>query len=111
MLGWHRLTLKINADAEIDDLADGPAQHDSHNPAKDAHRSGLGEEEFSYVRIAGANRLHDADFASTFQNRHDQRIDDSDGSDCQREATENSKECVQDPKDLPQAIACVENRE
>src|SRR5712691_4845903 len=111
MFGWQGLTLEVDVRSEVDDLSDSPAKYDPHNPAKDAHRTGLSEKDFPYVAVAGANCFHDADFTASLENGHDQRIDDSDGCNRQREAPENSKERKQDPEDLPQTVTRVENRE
>lgn len=111
MFGRQRLALEINVGSEADDLPDRPAKRDSNDAAQDAHGPGFGEEKLFHVTVAGADRLHDPYFAPALKNGHHQRVYDSDGGDGQRQAAEDSEECVQHRKELRQTAAGVENRE
>ena len=80
---------------KVDHLPDRPAQRDSDKTAKNSHGARFGEEEFLHVAVAGANGFHDSDFAAALQNRHDQRVHNSDGSHGQGEAAEDSEEHIE----------------
>src|SRR5579884_1180296 len=105
------LALHVHAGSEVDDSADDPARQDSERAAKDSHCAGFGEEELLHVAVAGPDCLHDSDFAATFENRHHQRIDNSQRSHSQREAAKNAQEQIENGKESPQVARSVEKRE
>src|SRR5690349_5005005 len=104
------LTFQIDICTEIDDAPDGPSQGHSHNATEHSHDAGLGEKQSLHIAIAGADCFHDPDFAAALENRHDQRVDNPDGGDCESETTENSQEQVENRKKLPQTASCVNDR-
>ena len=79
---------EIDVRPQVDDLANRPAESNSNDAAENPHGSGFGKEKFSYISVAGPDSLHNADFAASFENCHDQRVHDSDGSDRQGKATD-----------------------
>ena len=92
--------LQINIGSQVDDLADGPAQRHADNAAENSHSAGFGEEKLLHISVTGADGFHDADFAAALENRHHQRIHDSDRRDGQRQAAENSEKYVQHAEKL-----------
>src|SRR5579864_414659 len=104
------LPLKIHVRSQINDASDGPAQRNAYEPAKYAHHAGLGEEQSFHVAVAGADGLHDSNFAAAFEDCHDERIDDSNRGDGKSQAAEDSEKQVEHGKELPQAARCVHDR-
>src|SRR6202451_2363612 len=111
MFGRKTLSFHVDIGSQVDDLANRPAEPHADNAAENSHSPGFSEEKFFHVSIAGANRLHDANLAAALKNRHHQSVHNTDGSHDQRQAAENSQECVQHSEDLLQAAAGIENRE
>src|ERR1700719_3478056 len=111
MFGRKRLTLEINVRSQINDLANCPTQCNSENPAEDTHCACLGKEQFLHIPVARSNGLHDADFAAALEDSHHQRVYDSDESNSQSEASEDSKKHVQHLEKLLYAAAGVKDRE
>src|SRR5712691_3772980 len=110
MFWWKRLTLQINIRSQIDDLTNRPSQRDSDDAAQNAHRARLREEQFLHIPVAGSNGLHNADFAAALEDGHHQRVYDSDESDSQSEAAEDSQKHVQHFEKLLDAAAGIEDR-
>src|SRR5271157_991372 len=110
MLRRKRLALEVNVRSQVDSLADRPAQGDSDDAAENAHSPGLGKKEPLHVAVAGSNRLHDSDLAAALENSHHQRVHNSDESDSQRKAAEDSEKHIQHLEELLYAPAGVEDR-
>src|SRR5258708_3383334 len=109
MLRGHVLPLEINVGAKVNDLADGPSQNNSYDASENPHGASFCEKQFSHVPVAGPNRFHDPDLAAPFENRHHQRVYDSDGGNSQREAAKNSEKQIQHGEELSQAARCIED--
>src|ERR1700722_1641575 len=109
---WRKsLALEINVRSEVDRLPDRPAQSDSHDAAENAHGSSFRKEKFLDVTVAGANRLHDADFAAALKDRHYQGIYNSDEGDSQSQTAEDSEKHIEHLEKLLDTAAGIENRE
>jgi len=105
------LPFQIDVRTQIDDTTNGPAQTYSYGSAKDSHYTRLCEEQSLYIGITGPNRLHDANFTAPFEDGHHQGVNDSDGSDGQREAAEDSQKKIKHGEKLPQVLGGIHDRE
>ena len=92
-------------------MSDRPAQDDSDNAAENTHGTGLGEEKFLHIAVARADGLHNSNFTTALENRHHQCVYNSDGSDGEGEAAENSQEHVEYGEKLLQTASSVEDGE
>ena len=101
---------KIYIGSKINDAANHPAKRNPGNAANHAHSARFREEKPAYVNIARAQGLHDSDFASPFKNCHYQRIHDTDGSNGEREAAEDSQEDVENGKELAHIAGLIDER-
>ena len=79
-------------------------------PAEDAHYASLGKEQSFYIAVTGADGFHDTDLATALEDCHHQRVDDSDGSNRQSQAAEDSEKQVEHGEKLTQATRGVDNR-
>src|SRR5580693_21840 len=104
------LAFQINVRAQIDDPADRPAQCNSHEPAEYTHHASFGEEQSFYIAVTGADGFHNSDLAAALENRHHQRIDDSNGGNRQGQAAEDSEKQIEHGEKLPQAAGRVHDR-
>src|SRR5581483_3840456 len=111
LLGRKLLALEIDVGAGVDDAADGPSEEDAERAAGEAHRRRFGEEERADVAVAGADGLHDPDFAAALEDGHDQRVDDAKRCDGEREAAEDAEEEIENREEAAQVAGGVEQRE
>src|SRR5258705_12643434 len=68
VLRGNGLALEINVGSKINHLTDRPAKHNSDKSSGDSHCARLGEKQFLYVAITGADCLHDSYFAPPLKN-------------------------------------------
>ena len=94
------LLLEVDVCADIDDLPDSPSQSHAQRPAQQAHDTRLGEEQLLDVAVTRADRLHDPDFTPPLENRHHQRVHNTDRGDGQSKAAEDAEEHVDDREEL-----------
>src|SRR5580692_4448694 len=111
MFGRERLTLEIDIGSEIDNLSDRPTESNANDAAKKAHGTRLCEEKFTDVAVAGADGLHDANFASALEDCHHESVHDPNEGDSQRKAAEDSEKHVQHFEELLYAFAGIKDRE
>src|SRR5580658_2732787 len=104
------LALEVDVSAEVDDLADRPAQHDAGYTPEDSHNTRFGEKDSFHVTVTRADGFHDADLAPALKNCHHQSVHDADGGDDQRQAAENPEERIQHAEHQLQTAAGIENR-
>src|SRR5262249_47338702 len=101
----------IDVRSEIDDAPDCPTEGYAQTAAQDAHATGLDKENPLYIAIARAHSLHDPNLAATLQNRHHQRIHDSQRCHSQRQAAEDSQEQIEKGKSQGEIARCIHNGE
>ena len=103
--------VQVDSCAHVDGFADGESQYNAQHTSEEAHGAGFGEEQTLHVAIAGANRLHYANFAPAFQHRHHQRIDDGQRCHGQRQRAKYAEEEIEHGEEAAQALRGVEHRE
>ena len=81
------------------------------NAAEQSHDAGFDEEKLLDVAIGGAKRFEDADFAAALEDRHHQRVDDSERGDDQREAAEDAQEADRRPRNKMRDCWMASSRE
>src|SRR5262245_18387905 len=84
--------------AEIDDSANEPANQHSETAAQQSHGSSFVEEDALDVAIAGADGLHNPNFAAALQDRHNHRTNNAQRCYRQCEAAEDSEKKVKNLK-------------
>src|SRR6185437_10345513 len=100
----------INIGAEIDRMADQPADEYAENSAEQAHRARLDKKQSANVAVRRAERLEHANFTAAFEDGHHQRVDDAERSHHQREAAENAEKKIEHREYQAQIAAGVEQR-
>src|SRR2546429_85768 len=103
--------MQVDVGAESKRAADEPSEQDTENAAKKPHDSSFDKEKLLDVAVGGAERFEDADFAAALENRHHERVDDSESGHSERQAAENAEKKIKHGKENAQAFGGVEKRE
>src|ERR1700737_638242 len=105
------LPMKIEVRAESEGAADEPAKEGAENPADQTHYARFHEEKLLDAGGGGAESLQDADFAATFKDGHNQRVDDAERGDGESEAAKDAEKQIEHGEKDAQALGGVEKRE
>src|SRR4029077_9624508 len=97
------LAAQVDIRTQVDHPTDSPSQSHAQRAAQGAHHSCLGEENLLHIDTARADGFHDPNFAPPLQNRHHQRIHDSDRGDSQSQAPKDAEEQVEHGKEAAHA--------
>src|SRR5579863_4337967 len=104
------LGLQIKGCSPSQRFANQPANRYSANSSDEAHRASFREKQTPNVAIGCAECFEYADFTTAFEDRHYERVDDAEGCDREREATEKSQEQIKNGEDQTEISRGVEQR-
>ena len=108
--GIEILAMEIKVCAKRDRTAEKPAEQHAKNATDSAHHTRFDKEKLLDVRVGSAEGFEDANFTATFEDCHDQRVDDAERGDGQREAAKNADEEIENGEENSQGFRSVEKR-
>ena len=103
--------MQVEDGAEIECAANEPAKEDAKNSAEETDDACFYEKKLLDVAVSRAKGFQNADFTTTLEDGHDERVDDAERGDGQSETAEDCQEKIEDEEKDAQALGSVEKRE